>query len=140
MLANYTTTVNVPDTITEIERLLMNFGANQISKQYENGQPMGIEFSVKLDGHPLLFRLPINTTAAHKVLNSYKLRANLKTQAHAQKVSWRILRDWIRVQLAMVELKQAEMAQVFMPYAVIGNQTAYHAFRAGRVKELGAGK
>jgi len=32
---------------------------------------------------------------------------------HADKVAWRIMRDWIRVQLAMVEMKQADMAQVF---------------------------
>ena len=140
MLANYTTTVSVSETLSEIETLLSTFGANEISKQYEQGKPVGIDFIVKLDGFPLQFRLPIDVKATHNVLNQYRLRAGYKKIEHAEKVSWRIMRDWIRVQLAMVEMKQADMAQVFMPYAIAGGQTIYQAFRASRTKELGDGK
>ena len=139
MLANYTTTVSVSETIAEIELLLSQFGAHQISKQYEGGKPVGIDFIVKLDGFPLQFRLPIDVGATHRTLNKYRLKAAWKKLEHAEKVSWRIMRDWIRVQLSMVEMKQAEIAQVFMPYAMMGGQTAYQAFRVGRQKELGAG-
>lgn len=139
MLANYTTTVAVSETIAEIESLLSKFGANEISKQYDAGNPVGINFVVKLDGFPLQFRLPIDVKACRKVLNSYKMRPSLKSPAHAERVSWRIMRDWIRVQLSMVEMKQAEMAQVFMPYAIAGGQTAYQMFRVNRSKELGSG-
>lgn len=139
MLANYTTTVSVLDTLSEIESLLSQFGANEISKQYEGGKPVGIDFIVKLDGFPLQFRLPIDVNATHKILRQNRLKAAWKKPEHAEKVSWRIMRDWIRVQLAMVEMKQADMAQVFMPYAIAGGQTVYQAFRASRVKELGSG-
>lgn len=139
MIANYTTAVNVSDTLTEIESLLSTFGANEISKQYEGGRPFEIVFVVKLDGYPLQFQLPINVSAVGKVLNQYKLKAAWKKPEHAERVAWRIMRDWIRVQLSMVEMKQADLAQVFMPYAISGGQAAYQAFRVNRSKELGSG-
>lgn len=138
-LANYTTTVAAEDSLAEIEKMLAQFGASSISKQYEGGKAVGIEFIVKLDGYPLEFRLPINPSAAQKVMAHQKVRAHQRTAAHAERVSWRILRDWVRAQLAMVELRQAELAQVFMPYAMLAGESAYQGFRIERTKQLTAG-
>ena len=32
-------------------------------------------------------------------------------------MAWRIIKDWIEAQLAIVEAEQAEMVEVFLPYA-----------------------
>lgn len=38
-------------------------------------------------------------------------------------------RDWFRIQLAMVAMKQAELVQVLLPYAVHGERTFFQAFK-----------
>jgi len=41
-------------------------------------------------------------------------------------VAWRIIKDWIEAQLAIVEAEMVEMAEVFLPYAVTkSNKTLY---------------
>ena len=140
MLANYTTTVSVEETVGEVQKLLASSGANSVSMHYEGGKPVGIDFAVKLDGYPLQFRLPVNAVAVQKVLTAAKLRQHQRTPAHAERVAWRILRDWVRVQLSLVELKQAELAQVFLPYVLSDNgETLYQGFRIGRSRQLTSG-
>ena len=143
-LANYTTKVDVGTTIVEIQRLLAEFGASSVSMHYEGGKAVGIDFAVKLDGQPLQFRLPVNARAAMKAISGIKgAKSFHKTPAHAENVAWRILKDWIRLQLTMVELQQAEVAQVFLPYALFNNgtttETFYAGFRANRNRQLGSG-
>lgn len=139
-LANYTTKIEAAETIAEIQKMLASFGANSISLHYENGKASAIDFVLKLDGYPLRFLLPQSTAAAHKVLSGQRVKAYHRTVTHAESVSWRILRDWVRAQLAMVELKQAEIAQVFMPYAMVADQPVYKTFREQRMKQLGSGE
>ena len=41
-------------------------------------------------------------------------------------MAWRIIKDWIEAQLAIVEAEMVEMAEVFLPYAVTkSNKTLY---------------
>lgn len=143
-IANYTTKVDVGTTIGEIQNLLASFGANRVSMHYEGAKAVGIDFTVKLDGQPLDFRLPVNAKATQRAISGIKgAKSFHKTPAHAEQVSWRILKDWIRMQLTMVELQQAEIAQVFLPYALIndgtGETTMYSGFRANRNRQLGSG-
>jgi len=139
-LANYTTKVPVSDSIAEVQKLLADFGAASVSMHYEGGKVVGIDFGIKLDGHPLQFRLPVNVAAAQRALTAAKVKSYHKTPTHAEMVAWRILKDWVRIQLTLVEMRQAELAQVFLPYAVDGNgETVYQGFRIGRAKQLGSG-
>ena len=50
----------------------------------------------------------------------------LITQEQALKVSWRIVKDWVEAQMAIVEAELAEMAEVFLPYAVTKNGTTLY--------------
>lgn len=40
------------------------------------------------------------------------------TEAQALRVGWRIVKDWVQAQMAIVESELAKMVQVFLPYAV----------------------
>ncbi len=50
--------------------------------------------------------------------NNKKVPRHRCNQEQAQKVAWRITKDWVAAQLAIVEAKLAEMAEVFLPYAI----------------------
>ena len=139
-LANYSTQTDALQSIAEIRQMLVQFGASRIAEHYQDGKTAGIEFAVKLDGQPLEFRLPVDVKAAFKVLQTMKVTSNQKRMAHAEKVAWRILRDWVRIQLSIVEMKQAELAQVFLPYALMApDTTVFQGFRLERNRQLGAG-
>ena len=58
----------------------------------------------------------------------------------ARRVAWRILKDWVAAQLAIVEAEQAQMAEVFLPYAVESQtgQTMFQLFLEQHARELPA--
>jgi len=46
------------------------------------------------------------------------------------RVSWRILKDWVEAQMALVETHMVTLEQVFLPYAVTDDgQTIYDRLR-----------
>jgi hypothetical protein len=47
-------------------------------------------------------------------------------EAQAQKVAWRIVKDWVEAQMAIVEAQLADMAEVFLPYAITKSGTTLY--------------
>lgn len=50
--------------------------------------------------------------------NDTKVSRSLCTKEQALRVSWRILKDWIVAQMAIIQAKLASLTQVFLPYIV----------------------
>jgi hypothetical protein len=40
------------------------------------------------------------------------------TEAQAKRVAWRIVKDWVAAQMAIVDAQLADVAEVFLPYAI----------------------
>ena len=58
----------------------------------------------------------------------------------AEKIAWRILKDWVKAQIALIESGQAELAQIFMPYAKdVNGQTLFHHWMESKQKALPSG-
>ena len=46
------------------------------------------------------------------------------------RVAWRILKDWVEAQLALIETGMVSVEQVFLPYCQSGNgETLFEAIR-----------
>ena len=43
------------------------------------------------------------------------------TEEQAEKVAWRILKDWVDAQMALIEIEMVKMEEVFLPYTIIDN-------------------
>jgi hypothetical protein len=43
-------------------------------------------------------------------------------QKHCLNVGWRIVKNWIESQTALIEIEMAQIAEVFMPYLVINDR------------------
>jgi hypothetical protein len=88
--------------------------------------------------YPVNFRLPANFKGIRRLLNeNSKVPNSLRTDEQAIRVSWRITKDWIESQLAFIEAEQAELAQIFLPYAVTpSGQTLYQHIQEGNMKLL----
>jgi hypothetical protein len=137
-ILNYTTTIDSLKTIGEIQSILVKHGATNISIDFANQIPVALTFLIELNGEFINFRLPNNAQGVYNALcKEEKVPKRFKTLEQAQKVAWRILKDWIEAQMAIIEAGLATLPQVFLPYAVIGNgQSLYDSVSQHGLKFL----
>ena len=129
-LKNYTTGITAEKSISEIETMLMNFGATAIFKECTAGEICTISF--KLEGKA--YKLPANKKGVYKLLyegrKAYHSRDGMKNrEEQAYRVSWRIIRDWLHAQLSIIASGQAEPEQVLLPYMTVRGKTLYEAYK-----------
>lgn len=119
-ILNYTTKIDPIKSIGEIQQTLVRHGARKIVTDYDDsGLPIGITFIIELQGRPILFALPCNWEGVLKAMGSdKKISKSMLTKEQAVRVSWRILKDWVEAQMAIVEARLASVSEVFLPYAV----------------------
>lgn len=120
-ILNYTTTIKASDTVAQIQALLSAKGAHKIMLDYENGMPVAISFQIKVKNNNISFVLPANFRGVKKAIAKQTTAKKYQTEQHAINVCWRIIKDWIVAQMAIVEAEQADMATIFLPYAVMKN-------------------
>ncbi len=137
-ILNYTTKVSPEKTLYEIQNILRKAGASKVSVDYKDQIPVAVTFCLALNGNTTPFLLPCNFKGVLKAMqNDLKVSRSKATEERAQWVSWRILKDWIEAQLAIVEAHMAEMSEVFLPYAITKDgTTVYQAIKSGGMKLL----
>lgn len=130
-IKNYTTSVAEDKTVGEIMGLLASKGARQIQVVYdEKARPSGVSFMLLIDNFPVPFKLPCNFEGVfNSLLAGYKdysaksrFKNNPESMAQSRRIAWRIIKDWVAAQMALIEAEQATLPQVFLPYAVM-NET-----------------
>lgn len=139
-ILNYTTEVPPEKTIGMIQGLLLRKGVTSISTDLKDGKVTAIMFSADFAGQRVNFRLPCNIAGVRQALDSDRTIENrYKGQGQAERVAWRIVKDWVEVQLAFVEANQAQLAEVFLPYVVDrSGKTMFQAFEQQQ-KQITAG-
>lgn len=111
-ILNYTTKVDVHTTLGEIQQQLVKHGARKIMQDWDDAGRI---------------TLPANVDAVHKVLTQQKVKCDL---AQAERVAWRIIKDWVEAQMAILESEMVKMEQIFLPYMINNQgQTFFEAYR-----------
>lgn len=135
-IKNFTTKVPVENTINDLQKILAKAKASAIMTEYENGMPCGLSFRVEVNGSDIHFTLPVKVTGVAEALKRDRQYRDL---AHAQRVAWRIVKDWCDSQMALIDAGQAELAQVFLPYAQSANgETLYNVIKGKGFLQLSA--
>ncbi len=137
-ILNYTTSIDSEKSIAEIHKCLVSHGANKITTDYVDNMPSAVTFCLVLNGNTVGFLLRANYTGVLKAMkNNKKVPRNKCTNEQAQRVAWRIIKDWVFAQMAIVEAELADIAEVFLPYAVTKNGTTlYKEMQSGNGKGL----
>lgn len=142
-ILNYTTTIDPGKSASEVQQILAKGGAKQVAIDYDdNGLPNALTFMILYMETPVHFRLPCNVEGVYKALSrkGSKVPYSKQTHAQARRVAWRIIKDWVEAQLAIVESQQAQMTEVFLPYVLADTgQTMFQAFTESKQKQLTAG-
>ncbi len=118
-ILNYTTSISTEKTASEIQKKLAIAKAQAVLCEYdENAVMCAMSFRISTPHGVVFFRLPANTDGVYKaLLNDKKIPKKLKSKEQAAKVAWRILKDWVEAQIAIVDAEMADMTEVFLPYA-----------------------
>lgn len=135
-VVNYTTKVPAAKTVAEVQALLAKNGAARVAIDYDNGVASGVTFGLTTAHGPRLFTLPVDVDAMHRLLVASGApgggisRAIFHSREHAERVAWRVVKDWLAAQLALVQTEMAAIDQVMLPYLrVNGERTLYAAYR-----------
>ena len=131
-ILNYTTRVEVGKTVAEIQRILINHGVRRVLTEYDGKDkwPTAFSFSIETVHGDRPFKLPANVAGVEKLLQEQrkkgKITPKLATREQAARVAWRILKDWLQAQLALVDVGLASIDEVFLPYLhLTGGKTLY---------------
>lgn len=153
-LKNYTSNVPVSQTIARIESVLIRCGVAGIAKEYgPNMEIVAITFRVQDEGRDFNVRLPTNKEQALQAmwldyagedLNAdgtfkYGSRKKLRKKdfaEQAERTAWKIIQDWIEVQMSMIQMRQAKSIEVFLPYIWDGKETVFNRIRESGYRAL----
>jgi hypothetical protein len=119
-LKNYTTRVPASQSVQEIQEMLQKHGATGVLLEYEQGTGRIASLSFKINVHDRDwgFRLPLKWREAQRVMIEQGVRRAGSDEDYVYRVAWRILRDWVAVQMALVEIEMVALQEVFLPYAI----------------------
>lgn len=135
-LLNYTTEVPAEKSIAEITRILQEGGANAILFLYDvDKRVSAIQFKLTTSFGETAFELPANIASVSLAINaqikaesdairfrrkrsrSIPLRL-LNDRAQAERIAWRIVKDWCEANVAINQIGAAKLEQVLIPFAV----------------------
>ena len=119
-ILNYTTTIDAFKTVSEIEYILMKHKAKSIMKNYDGESITGLSFLIDTGNQQIPVKLPVRIDECLTVLQREKKnspRSNIKaTRQQAERVAWRILKDWIEAQMALLDIEMVRFEEIFLPY------------------------
>lgn len=138
-LLNYTTAVAANRTFGEITKDLVKAGARGIAAEFDpQGRMIGMSFAIVVDGDTLQYTMPVRIDAVRDTLTKQRVEKRYQSLEHAEKVAWRILRDWVRAQLAIIETGMVSMQQVMLPYMRTDNGlTVFDRYQTNRALPAG---
>jgi len=118
-ILNYTTSISTEKTAAEIQKQLAQAKAQAVLCEYDDEGIMScISFRIMTPHGTCMFKLPANIEGVYLAIkNNRKIPNRLKTREQAARVTWRILKDWVEAQVAIVEAGMASLTEVFLPYA-----------------------
>lgn len=130
-LLNYTTNIDADKTAQEIAKCLSMHGARAVLTEYDEkeGIVKSLSFKISVNDKEMGFRLPCDWKPVHQVMFGNKKsynewdsrfeRQKSDRKIQAVKTAWRIVKDWVEAQMALVETEMATTSQVFLPYLVM---------------------
>jgi hypothetical protein len=95
------------------------------------GRPQALCFAIDTKFGMRGIKLPANVDAVHKVLAKQKVKCD---REQAERVAWRILKDWVEAQMAILESEMVQMDEIFLPYMVAKDGlTTYELYRENQL-------
>jgi hypothetical protein len=122
-LLNYTTTIDESKTVQEIQKLLAGAGAVAMRTEFDKtGAITAVSFEIPTSYGMQNYSLPANVDGVLGVMEKQKKEGKTRravSRAQATRAAWRIVKDWLEAQLALVESNQVTVDQIMMPHLMV---------------------
>jgi hypothetical protein len=145
-IKNYTSSVPASTSMARIEEMLVAAGARDIHKSYDSSgscDAMIFVMAIINLAQPLYFKLPAKVEQCNNALwEAYKktvkkpseaMRQTIKAQAG--RTAWKLMHDWVELQLSLIQLEQIEPMEAFLPY-VYNRETRQTFFEHAKQKSF----
>lgn len=124
-LLNYTTNP-MRKTADEIVGILARHGCESVTQTYEDGEISGIAFVFPIKGPSGTatreFKMPINVDDCWRVMRRQNaagvIADTFASHEQAKRTAWRITKDWIDAQLALLATEMTRLETIFLPFMV----------------------
>lgn len=141
-ILNYSTSIDVNKTISEIQKILIEHKAMAILNEYDNeGNINALSFKVTTENGIRAIKLPSKVEPVLKILKEQKRQGKIRAKVdyeQANRVAWRIIKNWIEAQMAILETDMVKIEQIFLPYIVNSQgKTLYELFNQNSSLMLG---
>jgi len=140
-LKNYTSSVPANTSIAHIENKLAVHGASSLSKWFDSdGIVAGLCFVLTTNGNVMTYKVPANTNKVEKRFLANRSRPpktkedKTRIRDQANRTAWKIMSDWVDIQLSLIEVDQVEASEVFLPYIFDGESTYYEYLKKSNFK------
>jgi hypothetical protein len=120
MIRNYTSSVPVERSVDHIEKALVEAGAMNVMKLYKDKVISGIAFILEINGKQFPFKLPARVQEVEKIFASSQKRRLEITETNklqAARTAWKLLSDWIDIQLTFIGMKQAQFMEIMLAFS-----------------------
>jgi hypothetical protein len=115
-LKNTYTTMPLNRIMEKLSKVLVDHNASKIMIDYDSNKlPFKISFIISHEAKEIPIILPARPEKVFAYMNRQRVRTNVAPEL-AVRVAWRNILDWVEAQMALIEIDQAEMFEVFMPY------------------------
>jgi hypothetical protein len=143
-LLNYTTSIAAEKTIGEVQALLVRHQCRGMQTRYSpTGEIVSLSFTLATEFGERDYSLPVNVDGVVQTLIHEKEAGRLPNlpwrvaqdakllRAQASRVAWRILKDWLEAQLAIIQSRTVTLEQVMLPFMLVENgATVFDVYRA----------
>lgn len=140
-ILNYTTQIEAAKTVGQIHEILRTHGAQSVLTNYdERGEIESLSFEVNTPNGVAQIRLPVDPDAVLRVMKKFDSHVpnRLQTRPQAVRIAWRIVKDWVEAQMAILETEMVKMEQIFLPYIQVrGGQTFFEVFESRKMLSSG---
>lgn len=121
-ILNYTTKIDAWKTVQEIQMTLSKHKVTHFAIKNEGSFPVALTFCIDYNGQPLNFLLPCNHEGVLRCMKKdRKIPNSSKNEEQALRTSWRIIKDWVEAQLAIVDAELAPIQEVFLQRLVVSS-------------------
>jgi len=142
-LKNYTSSVSARSSISHIENKLSVYGASSISKWFDSEhRTAGLCFVLVTNGIAMTYKVPANVLKVEKRFLANRSRPPKtkvdkdRVRDQAERTAWKIMSDWVDIQLSLIDVDQVEASEVFLPYIFDGESTYYEYLKKNKFKGI----
>ena len=134
-IKNYTTSISPTKTVGEIQMILAKGSAKSVMVDYADNQPQAVRFAIMIGEQEIWFRLPCQVDGVLASMKRDRLQRSYCNLEQARRTAWRIVKDWVDSQMAIIDAGQAKAAEVFFPYILQPTgETLFQKFEAQQLK------